>query len=585
MSASPSDVCGGFFTSRARRIAPAHVPNNAPPGRASSRMASSKPPSVRNFKCVLLSPPGSTSPSRFAKPGGVLTKMCSTPSRESIWPCASKSPCTASIPTFIPPRIPSFETSCSARSPRLFLCAPLLSDLQVATGLSTSLPSPRLQELLFVELPHVDSLHCLAQLLRGFEHGLGVVKMRRGLDDGPRALIRVRRFEDARANEGGFGTQLAHQRGVGGRGDAAGGEIRHRQFARARHLPHQLERCAQLFRLVHQFVFAQGGEPADVADDRANVAHRLDHIARACFALGADHRRALGNPPQRLTQVARPADKGHTEIMLPDVVLLIRGCQHLAFVDEVHLQRLEHLRLSKMPDAHLGHHWNGDRLHDFADDPRRSHPRDAAFLADVGRHALERHHRAGSRLLGDARLLGRGEVPDHTAIYLLLQSVLHAPQVVLLTASLIALLTIARIHVPSPPNRLFLRLKSLLQKFLAVSNLESGRIDHHKSSLPTSQQLPFRIPNLAPVKELTAVALALEGLDNNFLIHADRAQVFDRELRSDCAHVAKPANLAHGFVQHGGDDSSVDKPGSTLILRAQPEAAHDAQALIIVVER
>ena len=87
------------------------------------------------------------------------------------------------------------------------------------------------------------------------------------------------------------------------------------------------------------------------------------------------------------------------------------------------------------------------------------------------------------------------------------------------------------------------------------------------------------------MEELPAVAMALEGLDNNFLIHADRAQVFDRELRGDCAHVAKPANLAHGFVQHGGDDSSVDKPGSTLILRAQPEAAHDAQALIIVVER
>src|SRR3989454_12721179 len=112
----------------------------------------------------------------------------------------------------------------------------------------------------------------------------------------------------------------------------------------------------------------------------------------------------------------------------------------------------------------------------------------------------------------------------------------------------------------SPPSRLSLRLKSLLQKFLAVSDLESRRIDHHKYSLPTSQQLPFRIPNLALVEELPAVALALKGLDNNFLIHADRAQVFDRDLRGDCAHVAKPANLAHGFVQHGGDDSSVDKP-------------------------
>ena len=39
-------------------------------------------------------------------------------------------------------------------------------------------------------------------------------------------------------------------------------------------------------------------------------------------------------------------------------------------------------------------------------DLRIGHARDAAVGADVRRDALERHHRDGARLLGDARLLG-----------------------------------------------------------------------------------------------------------------------------------------------------------------------------------
>ena len=39
----------------------------------------------------------------------------------------------------------------------------------------------------------------------------------------------------------------------------------------------------------------------------AHVAHRLDHVAGAGLALGADHRRALGDPPQRLAEVGRAA--------------------------------------------------------------------------------------------------------------------------------------------------------------------------------------------------------------------------------------------------------------------------------------
>ena len=44
------------------------------------------------------------------------------------------------------------------------------------------------------------------------------------------------------------------------------------------------------------------------------------------------------------------------------------------------------------------------------------HARDAAVAADVRRHALERHHRAGAGRLRDPRLLGRDHVHDHAAL-------------------------------------------------------------------------------------------------------------------------------------------------------------------------
>ena len=42
-----------------------------------------------------------------------------------------------------------------------------------------------------------------------------------------------------------------------------------------------------------------------------------------------------------------------------------------------------------------------DRLHDLADLADGRHARHAAFLADVGGHALQRHHRRRAGVLGD----------------------------------------------------------------------------------------------------------------------------------------------------------------------------------------
>jgi hypothetical protein len=70
------------------------------------------------------------------------------------------------------------------------------------------------------------------------------------------------------------------------------------------------------------------------------VADRLDDVAGAGLALGADHRGALGDPAQSLAEVGGPTHEGHLEGVLVDVVGLVGRGEHLGLVDVVDLQRL-----------------------------------------------------------------------------------------------------------------------------------------------------------------------------------------------------------------------------------------------------
>jgi hypothetical protein len=146
------------------------------------------------------------------------------------------------------------------------------------------------------------------------------------------------------------------------------------------------------------------------------VAHRLDDVPAAGLALGADHGRALADATQRLAQIPAAADEGRAVGVLVDVVLLVGGGEHLGLVDEVHAELLEHARLHEVADAHLRHH--RDRYHalDPLDHRDRAHASHAALAPDVRRHAFERHHRNGAGILGDLRLLGRGDVHDDAAL-------------------------------------------------------------------------------------------------------------------------------------------------------------------------
>ena len=98
------------------------------------------------------------------------------------------------------------------------------------------------------------------------------------------------------------------------------------------------------------------------------------------------------------------------------MVDIVGGGENLGFVDVIDLDGLQDLRLDDVTDAALGHNGDGDGLLDALDHLGIAHARDAACGTDVGRDALECHDGAGACFLGDACLLGRGDVHDDAAL-------------------------------------------------------------------------------------------------------------------------------------------------------------------------
>jgi hypothetical protein len=169
-----------------------------------------------------------------------------------------------------------------------------------------------------------------------------------------------------------------------------------------------LEACTSLFRAEH-------GELFHLLLNGAHVAHGLDDVAGAGLALGADHGRAFGDAAQGFAEVARAAHEGHLEIALGDVVHLVGGGEDFALVDVVDAEGFQDARFHEVADAGFGHDGDADGLHDLADLVDGGHAGDAAFAADIGGHALQRHDGGGSGLFGDEGLVGVGDIHDHAA--------------------------------------------------------------------------------------------------------------------------------------------------------------------------
>ena len=145
-----------------------------------------------------------------------------------------------------------------------------------------------------------------------------------------------------RADKHCLGAELHHQGGVGRRGDAPGREVGYRQLAVLGYVLDQLKRRLMVLGGREQLVLRHDGELLHLLLDGTHVTHGLDNVARPGFALGANHRRAFANTPQRLTQISRTANEGNfLEGALVDVVRLIGRGEHFALVDVVDTERFE----------------------------------------------------------------------------------------------------------------------------------------------------------------------------------------------------------------------------------------------------
>ena len=112
--------------------------------------------------------------------------------------------------------------------------------------------------------------------------------------------------------------------------------------------------------------------------------------------------------------------------MLPDVMRLVGGGQYFRLVNIINAESFQNLGFDEMADTDLGHHRNGDRVHNPGDDGRIGHAGHAAVSADVSRDALEGHDRHRPGLGGNLSLLRGDHVHYDAALEHLGVSSLHS---------------------------------------------------------------------------------------------------------------------------------------------------------------
>src|SRR5712664_2734246 len=148
--------------------------------------------------------------------------------------------------------------------------------------------------------------------------------------------------------------------------------------------------------------------------------------------------------------------------------------------------------------------------------------------------------------------------------------------------------------LPSPlPFTFFASISLLLSllKFLdAVSPSKlpfdiSLLCDHYESRSALRQNLAGAISNLAGHKNVSSLHLRLTPLDNNFILHVDRLQVFHRQFRRHRPHLAKPADFPHSLVQKRRDNPAVRKSSATLVPLAQYKTSHNPPIHVVLLER
>mmetsp|Transcript_9999 Transcript_9999/g.30690 ORF Transcript_9999/g.30690 Transcript_9999/m.30690 type:complete len:344 (-) Transcript_9999:7-1038(-) len=261
----------------------------------------------------------------------------------------------------------------------------------------------------------VETNHRWAEVLGDPCKHLRIIVVGDGLDDGPRPLLGVGRLEDAGANEDAIHAKLHEQGGISGGGNTAGGKVDNGESSNLGCLLEQMERSLNLLGVGVELVLVHRLDELYLAHESARVANGLDDVAGTGLSLGADHCRAFGDAAQSLTQIAAATDKRDGEVVLVGVVVLVGHCQHLRLVNVVSANLLKDLALDEVANTRLGHYGDGDGRFDFFDHLGVRHAGDTAILTNICRHALQRHHRTGTGLFCNPRLLRVDHVHDDSA--------------------------------------------------------------------------------------------------------------------------------------------------------------------------
>src|SRR5258708_21422572 len=191
-------------TSRASTIAPAHVANVASPRPIASRSGSRRPLRSINIVMVVLSPPGSTMPSRPSRSSAVRTSRVRAPAFSSARTCSANAPCIARTP---------------------------MRGLIVFLRADADLPASGSEQLFLGDGGDLETIHRLAQPGGHLGQLFRLVEVRGGRDDRLGTLQGVLGLEDAGTDEDAIHSKLHHQRRVRGRRDAPGGEVDDRKAA------------------------------------------------------------------------------------------------------------------------------------------------------------------------------------------------------------------------------------------------------------------------------------------------------------------------------------------------------------------
>src|SRR6266576_3254979 len=256
MSSRPRPCCSAIpsATSLASTIMPAQVARVARPPRIASRRGSSRPTRSMSIVIVVLSPPGSTIPSRPARSSCVRTSRVRAPVASSARTCSAKAPCIA-------------------RTPMRGCLLPREAEL----------PASGSEQLVLRDGRDLEAVHRFAEPRRNLGQHLWLVEVGRRGDDRLGTLQGVLGLEDARPDEHAVDAKLHHQRGVGGGRDATGGEVHHWQPAKLLTVDQHLDRRADLLCLVHKLGVVHAQKPANARVARARVPDGLDHVAGPGF--------------------------------------------------------------------------------------------------------------------------------------------------------------------------------------------------------------------------------------------------------------------------------------------------------------